>query len=89
MAAVQEGVSPLGFAVHAKHWGVVDILVGARADPNTRVRGGHAILVHACEQKSLDLVRQLLAAGATPDFPSSVSEVASRMDRAGFLWCPG
>ena len=73
LVVLQDGVGPLGFAVEAKQWEVVGILLGARADPNTRVRGGHTVLVYACQQKSLDTVRQLLGAGATPDAPSSVS----------------
>lgn len=72
------GNTPLMIAVELSADGVVGALLDYKANVNLGNDGGETPLIRAVQRRDIDLVRQLLAAGADPDQADSLAGQSAR-----------
>jgi uncharacterized protein len=75
-------VAPIDSAAAAGAMEVVEVLLAAGADPNSRQSGGYTPLMSAANQGNLRLVQRLLAADADPSLRSDDGRLAADFARA-------
>src|SRR5262245_58045397 len=81
MSRFEQGLSPLHFAINAKRYDILDLLIELGADLEAKDKNGHTAIEAAMLSRDQEAMRRLLAAGAKRPTRMRSSIVRSKMSK--------